>query len=514
MPSATEIPQLITCECCSLSDDFVLETMSVRLNYDIIGDYETKYPFKNSGCGCEYEFALPDDCEYRHRYRYQKVSTTGTSADVWDGSDGTYNVGGTASSEVDEGSLEVKEDEPTYFTCACEEDKGVCIRTCTGNIYLGERHISERTVTVSSSVDITEVPCPNENGCVVDSYDPCENLYTYPNPLYNCNSRPERCGVVTQGKCVAQYAYQENDGDNDDLFQTVTQTFSGEVDMWDLPWDTGFEKLEAINYSNVWDDTKDCNNVTIASSAITDFNLYSEAGKTLYAFDTINTGLPSPTYVFTCGITPSVSSQFEKHKLRWRFRTPCSCYIKIWVCRYEAKIISSAPPYGYDESSAIYELSLEDSSIESHVINIDPTKCFDQFKVCGNHDGWNFTSTEFELTTPDFEFPETDPTLPDQSIGLRRFKGISLAGISFAEGWEPPLFEYDEEVWKSKCPLGSVISPYWYPTPLININLNPDPDPTKFEINLPNGLTWRLDPEVLQNVTTYFDTVINTIPAP
>jgi hypothetical protein len=510
------------CDCCVVSGDsksFLLETMSVKLTYDIAEDYETRYPFRNSGCGCEYEFAKEEDCVYRHRYRYKSVSTTGTSANVWDGGDGTFNVGGTFSSTV---STETTiENEPPYFTCPCEaqyiEDGGsflVCQRACTGNIYLGERHISERTVTVSSSVNITDVPCPNENGCVVSSFDPCENLYNENEPD-NCYDRPERCGIVTQGQCVAQYAYEENDYD-DDLWQTVTQTFGEEADMWDLPWNTGFEKLESIDYSGVWDDTRDCNNFQDSFYRITDFNLYSDAYK--WAFAGVGEG-PIAGENYICGIAPEVGSQFEKHKLRWRFRTPSSCYIKIWICRYEVKIISPDAPYGYDESFATYELSLEDSSIESHVINIEAigensTRCFDGFKACGNHDGWNFTSPEFELTTPEFEFPETDPTLPDQTIGLRKFKGISLAGMSFVEGWEPPLFQYDTEVWKSKCPYLGVISPYWYPTQLININLDPDPDPTKFEINLPQGLVWPTPPEVLANIQTYFDTVINTIPAP
>jgi hypothetical protein len=479
------------CDCCAVSgnsESFVLETMSVKLTYDITGDYEAKYPFQNSGCGCEAEFPLPNDCEYRIRYRYQSVSTNGSSVEVFDGSDDTYNVGGTFSSKVEDGSETITKDEPTYFTCTCGGSLGKCRITCTGSIYLGERHVSEKTVTESTSVDIEETPCPNENGCVVPSYDPCEGLYEELNP-YNCYNFPERCGVVTQGKCVTTHNYLDENEDTKQ--QTVTQTFSGEVDMWDLPWNTGFEKLEDTTYSGVWDETKDCN-FGLSGPLITDFNLYSETTKTLYKFDTINTSLPRPNYIFTCGITPSVSSQFEKHKLRWRFKTPSSCYIKIWVCRYEAKIISSDAP------EFPYELSLEDSSIESLVVNVgaigeNSTKCFDGLKACGNHDGWNFTSPEFELTTPEFEFPETDPTLPDQTIGLRKFKGTSLAGISFVEGWEPPLFEYDTEVWKSKCPYLGAISPYWYPT---------------------QGLVWPTFPEVLANIQTYFDTVINTIPAP
>jgi len=496
------------CDCCAASGDsesFVLETMSVKLTYDVTGDYEARHPFQNLGCGCGARMT-PNQCLFMYRYRYSEVSETGSSVEVWDGSDDTYNVGGAGSSKVEDGSETITKDEPTYFTCTCGGGLGGCYRTCTGSIYLGEKPISERTVTESTSVDIEETPCPNKNGCVVPSDDPCENLYEELN-FYNCYRFPERCGVVTQGKCVATHNYlDENENGKK---QTVTRDYSGEVDMWDLPWNTGFEKLQSIDYSGVWDETKDCNDVPIASSKITDFNLYSETGK--YALAT-NDG-------YICGIEPSVSSQFEKHKLRWRFKTPSSCYIKIWICRYEVKIISADAPYGYDGSSAIYELSLEDSSIENHVINIEEigensTKCFDGFKACGNHDGWNFTSPEFELTTPKFEFPP-DPTLPDQVIGLRKLKGISLAGISFVEGWEPPLFQYDDEVWKGKVAIaGGAISPYWYPTQLININLNPDPDPTKFEINLPQGLAWPTPPEVLDNITTYFDTVINTIQAP
>jgi hypothetical protein len=487
----------IGCDCCSVfgSGQRLIERKSVTLNYSVSDEYGALYPFVNDGCGCGED----SNCAETYPYRYNSVTTTGSPAPVWDGGEGTVPFGGTSTSTAD--APTEQESEPSYFTCTCaevSEDPIICTQNCGS----GEKHASEKVVNLSFESNVIEgTGCAPSVGCVVP-FSSCQGVLCPDDAI---------CGKVTSGSCTFKVAYSPTDGYEGDV-QTVTLNYSGQVDMWDLPWDRGMTKLSDIDYPASWNDTQDCRNDGVNSWWFDPWIILNPNPNDVVVSSVASKVNNGTLNNINCGIAPSVGSQFQKVKFRWRFLVPSSCYIKIWICRYEATWLTSfATPETYDE------WNLTSSSVESHVIDFQSLngKCFDGFNSCGNHQLSSALSPEFELVSPSAEFPSIDPEIDpntnfNSSITLTKYKGISLVGLSYVDGWNPPLFEYNEDVWKSivtNMPIPPC-SPYFTPTYIPSFPYDQQ------AVNTNTGIYWPNTPEQTQKAIDYFNENINVVVAP
>jgi len=463
----------------------LIEKKVVELDYSVYDDFYKQYPYVNDGCGCCSDEVFEINCEEKFQYRYKSFSIDyETILDFVEDLNDTVERGGT---ELYSSSDPTYENiEPTYYSCECKEITKVplnCIEFCEN----GEKRDNNKTITTSISENTEFTPCPNPNGCY-PPYADCANLGVD----YCLGEDPIGKGIVTSGKCEHVIAYFDPNFN----LQDVVETYSDRIDMFNLPWDTGLEKLKEIQYPNVWDDTQDCyiiwwnesfwnpndsvNGVTVDFSA-SKSRLFSSSGQ-------------------VCGIQPSVGQNFKKVKFRWRFLIPSSCYIKIWICRYNAKKLIKSLQDQYT-----VDVSLEGESIESYVMETLSTngKCFDGFKNCGDHELSYALSPEFELISPSIEFPEEDPDESSNSFTeLTKYEGISIIGLSYVDGWEPPLFKYSEDVWKSNFLMNAYVgSPYWMPDDL---------NKQQFK----KGVFWPNTPEKTQEAIDYFNNIINVVDAP
>jgi len=472
-------------DCCDVfgNGERIIEKKIVELDYSISDDFSKKYPYVNSPCGCGL-FNSEPNCEETFQYRYKSISADYESVVEWSDPD-FIPKGGTELYSSSDPSYE--DLEPDYYSCECKQTTEA-ILNCTESCEAGEKRDNHKFITTSISANTGFTPCSNTNGCVAsEGVEQCFGVIGPEDP---------RLGNLTSGSCTYSRLYQRGDGDPD--YQDVTLTYSDRVDMFNLPWNTGLEKLEEIEYPNIWDDTQDCTKFwqsgwipnDIYNGVTVDFSTFKYRN-----FVDEYTDFPCET------AQPSIGQHFKKVKFRWRFSIPSSCYIKIWICRYNVKQLLKS------DINVEYPLDfiIENESIESHVIEISSTneKCFDGLKECGEHELSHAVSQEFELISPSIEFPEEEPSfLYNAFTQLTKIKGISIIGLSYVDGWEPPLFKYSEDVWKSlSLKANYAISPYWMPD---TINRQ----------QFKKGLFWPNTPEKTQEAIDYFNNVINVVDAP
>jgi hypothetical protein len=190
-----------------------------------------------------------------------------------------------------------------------------------------------------------------------------------------------------------------------------------------------------------------------------------------------------------------VASFSKKSKVRFRIRTPHTCYCKIWVSQYEYK-------YYFDpdlEETVFHYINVEEPEAVEITIPQTDGLCFSGFPEnfdCNESYLKTAVSEEFELNPTEIEEIHLDEKGSPELVSI---KGICLAGYSLIDGWEPPFFRLSDE--KIQCE--GLPHPYWMPeSPSFSLpSTNPD---SVFKL-----LGYPLKPNDLSAIQEYFDTVVN-----
>lgn len=423
-----------TCgSCCSPFGDggHLIETKSVTLASD---DITALYPFQNTGCGgCS---DPQPNCENKYWYFKEKHTTCdNVTVKGPEAGDPTFNKGCDKTEKVKPSSSSIK-----YFSCTCEGVQTGCSEVCES----GDRRASEKLSEFANTE--TEVTGGENCDCVGIGEDGCEGA-----PEGWLQLQKE---ILTKDSCEFSAPYYAGGCDPEDIgnldcyqFAKTKVKYSDGIDIRDPASSSFLSDFSSESYPNEWHEA--CTSWGGSAG-----NEGSE--KTV-------TSIGIKTYNPEEGNCPSfVSKSFTldpKYKIRWRLQIPSSCYIKIWVAKWEYTSVPASDPQNPPT------ITLTKDSLDASVVSVPNSNgfCFNNDTECSTKSLWNVVSKEFELNTADIlAYQDENPTAETGSLQKTTTAGVAIVGISYVENWDPPLFKYDPNVWECRVQSQESSCPYYY----------------------------------------------------
>lgn len=430
-------------DCCAPFGDGarLIETKSVTPN--IIG-IDSEYPFKlEDGCGCESGQVI---CSAQYTYyKTRKTDCPNVRVRGFEKGDADYDCG-CSKTETTAIVSPDSESKIKYYTCKCEGEQYSCNaaceegneapESCSKKCTEGDRHISDKLIEdkIETKTNGAEDCC-----CVGLGEDACEGDWYSNDPRIVSQLTASSCTfqapypVMGSDKCYGESDETDIDGNPCWAWASTTITYSDGIDItqYDPTSSDSFSKFQNESYPSEWNEV--CPNWSGGNG--------SALGLTTYATGIKNLNISDQCPSF---ITKDIALG-AKYKIRWRLQIPSSCYIKIWVCQWQY----TSEKEGED---TIIKLTGDELDLSEITVPITNGKCFDNELPCSDKPLWNAVSKEFELDASGLlQYPKEDPTSANQGTSKTTTVGAAIVGISYVDGWTPPLFKYSSEVWSCRA---------------------------------------------------------------